>query len=241
MQSSLKTDKKAPYCPGCGHNIAVNNITKALEKMGYAPLDVVFVSDIGCCGIVDPLLTCHTIHGLHGRATALAMGVAMGINSPAKKIIAIQGDGGATIGMQHLLEACRQNVNMTLIVQNNMVYGMTGGQISGLSSSEFKLIKMPEESGIPPYDICELAHKAGAAAATRIIAKGDFSDELVEVFSTEGFSLVEISALCPSYAVKKISELTEIPCEEGTLKNDRERSEERRVGQECRSRWSPEH
>ena len=218
---SLRTEKKMPYCPGCGHQIATNNIVKALEKMGLSPLDVVIVSDIGCSSILDPLVTCHTIHGLHGRASALAMGVSMGLGTPDKKVIAIQGDGGATIGLQHLLEASRQNIDMTLIIQNNMVYGMTGGQISGLSSSEFKSVKLPEESEIPPYDICNLTYQAGASYSSRIIAHGDFSDKLVEAFETKGFSVVEIVGLCPAYGIKKIKELNKIPFKEKTLKNTR--------------------
>ncbi|MFH1319675.1 MAG: thiamine pyrophosphate-dependent enzyme [Bacteroidota bacterium] len=231
IPSTFRTEKEVPYCPGCGHNIITNNITKALEKIGLSPLDVIITSDIGCCGIIDPLFTCHTIHGLHGRSTALAMGVSLGLSSQYlseneshsdKKVIAIQGDGGATIGLQHLLEAARQNVDMTLFVCNNMVYGMTGGQISGLSTSEFKSIKMPDESGVPPYNICELAHSAGASYSSRIIAKGDFSDQLVEAIETKGFSIVEIDGLCPAYGVKKINELYKTPFKEETLNNDRE-------------------
>ena len=218
---NFRTKKQMPYCPGCGHQTATNNIVKALEKMGLSPLDVVIVSDIGCNSILDPLLTCHTIHGLHGRASALAMGVSMGLGMSDKKVIAIQGDGGATIGLQHLLEASRQNIALTLIIHNNMVYGMTGGQISGLSSSEFKSVKLPEESEIPPYDICKLTYQAGASYSSRIIAHGDFSDKLVEAFETKGFSVVEIVGLCPAYGIKKIKELNKIPFKEKTLKNTR--------------------
>lgn len=222
MQTRLRSEIKIPYCPGCGHQLATNSLTSALDKMGLNPLDVVIVSDIGCCGLIDPLVNSHTIHGLHGRSSALAMGVSLGLNAPGKKVIAIQGDGGATIGFQHFLEASRQNVNLTLIVHNNMVYGMTGGQISGLSAIEFKAIKTPEESSVPPYNICELAHRAGASYCTRIIARADFSDKLVEAISAKGFSLVEIHGICPSYGYKKVKELDNLPIEEETLINSRE-------------------
>lgn len=222
MHTSIRSDIKFPYCPGCGHQLATNSLTSALEKMGMDPLDVIIVSDIGCCGLIDPLVNSHTIHGLHGRSTALAMGVSLGLNSNDKKVIAIQGDGGATIGFQHLLEASRQNVNLTLIIHNNMVYGMTGGQISGLSASELKAVKMPIESNVPPYNICELAHKSGASYSTCLIANGDFSDRLVEAISTKGFSLVEIHGLCPSYGFKKIKDLDNLPIVQETLINSRE-------------------
>jgi len=219
MSASLRTERKMPYCPGCSYQMVIEGIAGSLQDMGINPLDVILVSDIGCCGLIDPLLSCHTIHGLHGRVTALAMGVAIGLNNPHKKVIAIQGDGGVTIGLQHLMEAARLNVNLSLIVQNNMVYGMTGGQISGLSACEFKAEKMPEEKNIPPYDICELAHKAGASYSSRVVAQGDLNQKMAEVFGTKGFSLLEIWGLCPSYSYKKIKDINKLPCNERTLEN----------------------
>jgi 2-oxoglutarate ferredoxin oxidoreductase subunit beta len=93
--------------PGCGHGVAVKNLSKALTALGFAPLDVVVVSDIGCSGLVDPLFATHTIHGLHGRAPALGLGISLGLTNPDKKVIVIQGDGGVTIGLQHVLESCQ--------------------------------------------------------------------------------------------------------------------------------------
>ncbi len=221
MVQELRTETKIPYCPGCGHTVATNNMVKALGKLNIAPNDIILVSDIGCCGLVDPLLSCHTIHGLHGRAAALAMGVTLGLNNKTKKVIAVQGDGGATIGLQNLLEVARQNVNMTLIVQNNMVYGMTGGQISGLSQEEFKETILPELSSIPPFDICLLAHVAGASFVRRIIGRGDYSEALAEAFAHKGFSLVEIVGMCIPYGIDDIRELTKISAQELTLENDK--------------------
>ena len=222
MSAGLRTEIKMPYCPGCSYQMVIESIAGSLQDMGINPLDVIVVSDIGCCGLIDPLLSCHTIHGLHGRVTALAMGVAIGLNNPLKKVIAIQGDGGVTIGLQHLMEAARLNVNLSLIVHNNMVYGMTGGQISGLSACEFKAEKMPEESKTPPYDICELAHKAGASYSSRVIAQGNLNRKMAEVFGTKGFSLLEIWGLCPSFAYKKIKDINSLPCNERTLENPRD-------------------
>ena len=210
-----------PFCPGCGHGLSVRSIGKALTALGYNPKDIIIVSDIGCSGLVDPLFATHTIHGLHGRAPALGLGIALGLNNPEKQVVVIQGDGGATIGLQHLMEAARRNVNMTLVVMNNLLYGMTGGQISGLSTQKFKEIRNFEQE-TPPFDVVRLAHEAGAAYANRVNSPRYFNEHLQEAISTDGFSLIELSSLCPSYGLKKMDDLLEIHEEDSdALKNHR--------------------
>ncbi|RCK81649.1 MAG: 2-oxoglutarate oxidoreductase, beta subunit [Candidatus Ozemobacter sibiricus] len=198
----LRTDH-LPFCKGCGHNIVAINTEKALHKVaGLSPLDVVVVSDIGCIGIIDQQYASHTIHGLHGRSTALGVGVSLGVHPPGKKILVYIGDGGATIGLPHILEAADRNVDMTVLVHNNMLYGMTGGQPSGLTPVGFKTASTPDGKITPGFDLCRLAHVAGAIRVQRLIGIGDFSDDLAEAFRTPGFSLVEIIEICPSYGVK---------------------------------------
>ena len=195
-KNNILTEVKMPFCPGCGHGIAVKSISKTIEDIGYSTTDVVIVSDIGCSGLVDPLFNTHTVHGLHGRAPALGMGVSMGLNRNDKKVIVIQGDGGATIGLQHLLEAARRNTDMTLVVFNNLLYGMTGGQISGLSTDKFKEDRHFEE-GIPPFDIVKLAHQAGAVFSARVVSPRNFKDNLKRAMETKGFSLIEMERHSP--------------------------------------------
>lgn len=209
-----------PFCPGCGHGIIVKNISKSLESMGYRPNDVVIVSDIGCSGLVDPLFNTHSVHGLHGRAPALGLGVSLGINRTDKKVIVIQGDGGATIGLQHLLEAARRNIDLTLVVFNNLLYGMTGGQISGLSTDKFKEDRHFEE-GIPPFDIVKLAHQAGAMYSARVVSPRNFKPSLKTAMETRGFSLLEMGSMCTSYAVNKLDELLEYAEDDDALTNER--------------------
>ena len=221
MTQKVLTGNKMPFCPGCGHGVAVNNISKALIELNYDPLDIVVVSDIGCSGLVDPLFTTHTVHGLHGRSPALGMGVAMGLSNENKKIIVVQGDGGATIGLQHLMEAARRNVDLTLLVFNNLLYGMTGGQISGLSTDKFKELRHFEE-GIPPFDIIKLAHEAGAASSARVISPKNFNESIKNAIQTKGFSVLELASVCPSYGIKKLKELDEYTEEAEVLTNKRE-------------------
>jgi 2-oxoglutarate ferredoxin oxidoreductase subunit beta len=217
---SMLTGVSMPFCPGCGHGPSVKNISKALSSAGYSPLDVVMVSDIGCSGLVDPLFATHTIHGLHGRSPALGFGVSHGLNDSNKKVIVIQGDGGATIGLQHVLESARRNADMTLVLLNNLIYGMTGGQVSGLSTNEFK-----EERAIadetPPFDVVKLAHEAGAVFSCRVTSPKNVAAVLEEAFKTPGFSLVEISSLCQPYGAGKMNELESWTEEEEVLRNSR--------------------
>ncbi len=215
------TDKKFPFCPGCGHGISINALNKALQELNYGPNDVIVVSDIGCSGLIDPLFATHTIHGLHGRSPALGLGVAMGVaQKPNKKVIAFIGDGGATIGLQHILEAARRNVDMTLIVLNNLLYGMTGGQISGLSTQKFKEI-IDFEKDIPPFDLIQLAHASGSRFSVRVNAPNRIKDTLKKAIETEGFSIVEAASLCPSYGMKKMNELMEVVEHEEIFEHDR--------------------
>lgn len=220
MTKNILTGIKMPFCPGCGHGIIVKSISKTLEKLGYQPNDVIIVSDIGCSGLVDPLFNTHSVHGLHGRAPALGLGVSLGLNRPDKKVIVIQGDGGATIGLQHVLEAARRNVDMTLVVFNNLLYGMTGGQISGLSTDKFKEDRHFEE-GIPPFDIVKLAHQAGAMFSARVVSPRNFNPSLKQAMETRGFSLLEMGSMCTSYAVNKLDELIEYAEDDDALVNHR--------------------
>lgn len=218
--SEILSDVKMPFCQGCGHGIIVRSLGNAIQQCGYTEKDIVIVSDIGCSGLVDPLFNTHSVHGLHGRAPALGVGVSLGLDNPSKKVIVIQGDGGVTIGLQHVLESARRNINMTLVVMNNLLYGMTGGQISGLSTLKFKEQRQFEVD-VPPFDIIKLAHLSGAAYSARATSVKTFTDVLTEALNTDGFSIVELSSLCTSYAFKKLNDFQEVIEEPEILKNER--------------------
>ena len=199
----LLTDK-FPYCKGCGHHFIAQNIATALEKLGFHPKDVVLVTDTGCHGIVDRCFATHTVHGLHGRSVALGGGISFGLSDfpRDKKVVVFIGDGGATIGLQHLMEAARLNINMTVIVHDNMLYGMTGGQSSGLTPRGFRTTITPQGNPVQGYDIPRLVHAAGAAYAARIAAKGDFSDIIAKALKIKGFALIEAVGICTGYGTK---------------------------------------
>jgi 2-oxoglutarate/2-oxoacid ferredoxin oxidoreductase subunit beta len=202
MSRKFLEEGELPFCKGCGHALTANHIDAALQKNNYSILDVIIVTDIGCHGIIDKCLKTHTIHGLHGRSVALASGISAALNNPKKKVIALIGDGGATIGMQHIIDAAHHNFNLTVIVNNNMLYGMTGGQPSEFTPYGFKTPTAPEGMKRKEYDICEITSSAGASYVSRVIGTENFSDTLATAFSKNGFSLIEVMEICPSYGVK---------------------------------------
>jgi len=214
MNKRFLTEDTLPFCKGCGHATIASNTEKALQRLGLDPLDVVMVTDIGCHGIIDKNFTTHTFHGLHGRSVAAASGISAGLNDPSKKVIVFIGDGGATIGMQHLIDAAHNGFNMTVVIHNNFLYGMTGGQPSEFTPLGFKTPTLPEGAAHRGYDICALVAAAGAGYVQRITGIGDFSEQLAIAFARKGFSLVEVMEICPSYGVKanpgmKLSKLVE--------------------------------
>lgn len=202
MNKNFINNSGLPFCKGCGHTTIAENTEKALLKLNKDILDIVLVTDIGCHGIVDKSFNTHTFHGLHGRSVALAAGTSAGLNNPDKKVIVFVGDGGATIGMQHIIDAAHNGFNMTVVIHNNMLYGMTGGQPSEFTPTGFKTPTLPEGMQKIGYNICDIVTAAGANYVSRIIGIGDFSDELAKAFSKPGFSLVEVMEICPSYGVK---------------------------------------
>ncbi len=207
MSENFINDHGLPFCKGCGHSTIANNTEKALNKLGLKPLDVVLVTDIGCHGIIDKSFNTHTVHGLHGRSVALGAGVSAGLRDPGKKVIVFLGDGGATIGMQHIIDAAHNGYNMTVVIHNNMLYGMTGGQPSEYTPYGFKTPTKPDGSSKMSYDICKIVAAAGAPYVRRILGIGDISDALAEAFGRTGFSLLEVMEICPSYGVKSNPEM----------------------------------
>lgn len=216
-----------PFCKGCGHDLIAKNVAKAIEKTGLSPLDVVLVTDIGCHGIIDKAFNTHTVHGLHGRSVALGAGISFALADSGKKVIVFLGDGGATIGLQHIIEASRMNLNIMIVIHNNMLYGMTGGQTSGLTPTGFRTTTAGSGNPFSAHDLCALTHTAGASLSTRILGVGDYSDRLVDALGTKGCSVVEIVEICPSYGVKlnpkrKLSEIMEtMGHKEGVWSNQR--------------------
>jgi len=206
--SFLKENASFPFCKGCGHHHYVNHLNEAFMELKLDPAKTCIVSDIGCIGILDSLFTTpHTFHTTHGRSTAFATGVELAdgiLNDSKLKSVVVIGDGGATIGLLHIVNAALMNVDVTVLVANNMLYGMTGGQNSGFSPLDFITPTTPEGNIVPPMDICSIVKSCGAEYVSRVSATDkNLSSIIAAAINHPGFALVEIMELCTEFAVGK--------------------------------------
>lgn len=211
-ESYLVENPRFPFCKGCSHTIVLRKLNEALIALQLPPKDVALVTDIGCIGLADALFEeVHTVHTTHGRSTAFATGIVLAdsvlANGKLKTVVLI-GDGGAMIGLQHLVHAAMLNVDVTVLICNNFVYGMTGGQGSGLTPECFMTATTPAGNIVPPVDLCEILKNSHAPFVARVSALDpSLSDTLRRAIEFKGFAAVEILELCTEYAVP-MNELT---------------------------------
>lgn len=207
-QSTYLVDQPVfPFCKGCGHTSVLRKLNEALVSLQLAPENTVLVTDIGCIGLADKMFrNLHTVHTTHGRSTAFATGIALAdsvLGDRKLKIIVLIGDGGAMIGLQHLVHAAMLNVDITVLVCNNFVYGMTGGQGSGLTPECFVTATTPGGNIVPPVDLCEMLRYSNAPFIARELATDKaLTTTISEAIAFPGFAVVEILELCTEYAVR---------------------------------------
>ena len=188
------------FCPGCGHGIAMQAILRAIDKLELEKDEVVVVSGIGCSSRIPGYLDFNTLHTTHGRAIPFATGIKMA--RPDLNVLVISGDGDATaIGGNHFIHACRRNIDLTLLVLNNNIYGMTGGQSSPTTFVGSRSSTAPYGHLEPEFDISGLAAAAGASYVARATCYHALQmDKLIgDAISNTGFSVVEILSQCPTY------------------------------------------
>ena len=192
------------WCAGCGHGMVLNALVRAIEKLGMSRNEIVMVSGIGCSSRITGYVDFHTLHTIHGRALAFATGVK--ISRPELNLIVPMGDGDAlAIGGNHFTHAARRNIDITAIVMNNRIYGMTGGQFSPLSGPDISATTAPYLSIDPSFDVVELSKAAGATFVARSTTYHvhQMSDIIRQAIVHEGFSVVEIMSQCPTYFGRK--------------------------------------
>ena len=199
------------WCPGCGHGIVLKAILRAVDRLGLDKDNVAFVSGIGCSSRAVGYVDFNTLHTTHGRALAFATGIK--IARPDMHVIVASGDGDAlAIGGNHFIHACRRNIDITLIVFNNYIYGMTGGQYSPTTPVNSYASTSPYGSVEPPFDVCNLAIAAGATYVARGTAFNTVQlDKLVEKgIQNPGFSVIEAFSQCPTYYGRKNKQRTPV-------------------------------
>ena len=192
------------WCPGCGHGMVLNGLVRAIEKLGMSKNEIVMVSGIGCSSRITGYLDFHTLHTIHGRALAFATGVKM--SRPELNLIVPMGDGDAlAIGGNHFIHAARRNIDITAIVMNNRIYGMTGGQFSPLSGEDIWATTAPYMTIDPSFDVVELSRAAGATFVARTTSYHvqQITEIVCQAILHEGFSVVEILSQCPTYFGRK--------------------------------------
>jgi len=188
------------WCVGCGHGTALNALLRTVETLGLDPSDIVMVSGIGCSSRMPGYVDFHTLHTLHGRALAFATGTKM--SKPELTVLVPMGDGDAlAIGGNHFIHACRRNIDITAIVLNNRIYGMTGGQFSPLSGPGVVATTAPYATYDPAFDVMRLAVGAGASFAARGTTYHviELQQLLLKAISHKGFSVVEVLSPCPTH------------------------------------------
>lgn len=186
------------WCPGCGNGIVTGAIVKAVDKLNLEKDNVAVISGIGCSSRASGYLDFNTVHSAHGRALPVATGVKLA--DPSLNVIVVTGDGDATaIGGNHLIHAARRNIDMTVVIYNNSIYGMTGGQYSPMTPYGSKATTAPYSTIEPDFDIVELTKAAGATFVARATTFHTqlLIDLIAKGIQHKGFSIIEAVSACP--------------------------------------------
>lgn len=192
------------WCPGCGNGILMRDVVQAIDNLGLDHDKVVIVSGIGCSSRAAGYLDFNTIHTTHGRAIAFATGIKLA--NPELEVIVIAGDGDiSAIGGNHLIHAARRNIGITVVVFNNNIYGMTGGQYSPTTPRGEKGTTAPYGNIDRSFDIAGLAYGAGASYAARGSSYHvqQTTAYIQQGILHKGFSIIDCASICPTYYGRK--------------------------------------
>ncbi len=198
--SDYKSDLKPVWCPGCGDYHVLLAVTKALAELQRPAHDIAVISGIGCSSRIPAYLNAYGFHGVHGRA--LPLGTGLKVARPELTVLVAGGDGdGFSIGGNHFLHACRRNIDITYLVMDNQVYGMTKGQPSPTTAPDWDSALSPGGTGLRPFHPLVIALASGANFVARTFS-GDIkgtTQTLVEAIRHPGFSFVEVLSPCVTF------------------------------------------
>lgn len=200
IEKYMRSDKLPHiWCPGCGHGIVMRSLLEAIDRLGFEKDKVCVVSGIGCSSRAPGYMDFNTLHTTHGRALAFATGIKLA--HPELNVIVVSGDGDSSaIGGNHLIHAARRNIDITTIVFNNNIYGMTGGQYSPTTPTNYYGTTAPYGNIDRTFDIAELAGAAGATYTARstVYHVPQLTNYIEKALRKKGFSLVEAISICPT-------------------------------------------
>jgi 2-oxoglutarate/2-oxoacid ferredoxin oxidoreductase subunit beta len=194
------SDQEVRWCPGCGDYVILATMRGFLAELGLRRENLMFVSGIGCSSRFPYYLDAYGIHSTHGRAPAIATGLA--VTRPDLSVWVVTGDGDAlSIGGNHLIHALRRNVNMTILLFNNRIYGLTKGQYSPTSEPGKVTKSTPMGSVDHPFNTLSVALGAEASFAARALDsdRAGLSEVLRAAAEHRGTSFVEILQDCPIF------------------------------------------
>jgi len=200
FEKYLRSDKlPLIWCEGCGNGIILKAMLGAIDRLALDQDRVTMVSGIGCSSRATGYVDFNTLHTTHGRAIAFATGVKMA--DPDLKVIVVTGDGDATaIGGNHFIHAARRNIDLTVVLFNNWIYGMTGGQVSPTTPHAMRATTAPYGNPEGSFDISNLAIAAGASFVARAAVTNPvmMSRYIEKAIQKKGFALIEAFTPCPT-------------------------------------------
>jgi 2-oxoglutarate ferredoxin oxidoreductase subunit beta len=188
------------WCPGCGDFGVLKAVKMGAAKAGVAPKDLVIVSGIGCSSNLPGFIHAYGVHSLHGRAVAVASGIHLANTS--LKIVITGGDGdGYGIGIGHFIHAMRRNLDITYVVMNNQIYGLTTGQASPTTTKEMKTKSTPRGNVEFPINPLALALVSGATYVARGFSgePNQMADLIAGGIQHKGFALIDTFSPCVTY------------------------------------------
>jgi 2-oxoglutarate ferredoxin oxidoreductase subunit beta len=199
-KKDFESDQDVRWCPGCGDYAILSAMQKTMPDLGIPREDIVFISGIGCSSRFPYYMNTYGFHTIHGRAPALATGLKLA--RPELKVFVITGDGdGLSIGGNHLLHVLRRNVDVTILLFNNRIYGLTKGQYSPTSELGKVTKSTPMGSADRPVSPCVFALAAGATYVARTLDRsiGHMEETLRRAAAHKGAAFVEILQNCNVY------------------------------------------
>ena len=187
------------FCPGCGCGQILNYFLYAVDELGLDMDKLVTIGGVGCMSRAPAYLNTSAIHGIHGRNLPFATGIKL--TNPELTVVILMGDGGcAAIGGNHLIQAARRNLDVTVIVDNNGSYAMTGGQVSPMTPSGATTTTTTRGNLERPFDLCKLVEAAGGTYISRWTTAHSIQliNSIKKGIKHRGFSFIEVIGQCPT-------------------------------------------